>query len=105
MFHMHPLSPESPIMTVDNCHSNITAYMPLPSLDPSDPQHATYSTRKGITKAEYLAQIKAALPQAIQHINFADPIQTRMAHETLMHEVNRDAICIGMKYSVKIEPM
>ena len=39
------------------------------------------------------------------NINFADPLQIRRAHEAVMHEVNREAICIGTKYSVKMEPM
>ena len=34
-----------------------------------------------------------------------DPIHIRRAHEALIHKVNREAICICIKYSVKIEPM
>ena len=68
----------------NNSQYNSTAYMPVPSLDPSDPQHATYITRKRDTEAEYLADIKAALSQAVQHTNFVDPIQIRRVHEGLM---------------------
>ena len=63
----------------------------------------SYITRKREAEAEYLAQIKAALCQAIQHINFADPTPKRRAHEALIPDVNRDVISIGIKYSVKIE--
>ena len=79
--------------------------MPVPSLDPSNLWHATYIIRKRDTGAEYLAKIKAALIQAVKHINFVDPFQIRKVKEALMHKVNRDAICIGIKYSVKIEPL
>ena len=56
-------------------------------------------------EAEYLAQIKVALSHGVKHITFVDPFKVRRAHETLMHKVNRDMICIGIKYSVKVEPM
>ena len=61
--------------------------MPVSSLDPSGPHHATYATRKNGAQADYLILIKAALQKTIQNINFVDPVQTRTAHEALMHEV------------------
>ena len=79
--------------------------MPMPSLDPSDPKHATYIIRKGDAKAEYLALIKAALSKAVQNINFVDLFQIMREHEAIMPKVNRDVICIGIKYSVKVEPI
>ena len=90
---------------IDNPYSNSTAHMPVSSLDPSDPQQGNYIPTKRDAQAEYLAQIKPTLCQAILNINIADPIQTKRAHNDLMHEVNREAIYIGIKYSVKMEPM
>ena len=76
-----------------------------PSLDPNDPWHATYITRKSDAQAKNLAQIKAAYCKVAQNINFVDPIHTRRAYEALIHEVSTEAICIGIKYSLKTEPM
>ena len=79
--------------------------MSVSSLDPGDPKHATYITRKGDAEAEYLAQIKAALSQDVQHIIFADPFQIRREHKTLIHDITIDTICMGIKYSLKAAPM
>ena len=105
MFHIHQLSSETNYDYIEIPSSKSHPYRSLPSLDPHDPQHAIYITRKRDAKAENLTQIKAPICQAVHHINFKDPIQIRRTHEALIHKVNRDAICIGTKYSVKIEPM
>ena len=44
-----------------NCHSSSSIHMTVSSLDPSDPQHTTYTTRKRDVQVECLAQIKVAL--------------------------------------------
>ena len=46
-----------------------------------------------------------ALQKTIQHIYFADPIQTKRVLEALMYEVESEVRCLGTKYSVKMEPM
>ena len=55
--------------------------------------------------AEYLGLIKTALRNTIQNVNFVDPIQTRRAHETLMHYVKRERRCADIKYSMQIDPL
>ena len=45
---------------VNNFHSNSTAFTPVPSSDPSDPQHITYITRKSDAEAEYTGLIMLA---------------------------------------------
>ena len=65
--------------------------------------HPTLKERDA--QAEFLGLIKTALINTIHNINFADPVQTRRAHETLMHDVNREAQYISNKYSMQIDPL
>ena len=79
--------------------------MQVSSSDPSGPLHLAYNTRKRDAQAEYLGLIKRILRNTIQNVNFADPIQCRRAHESLMHDVNRHTRYIDTKYSMQIDPL
>ena len=66
--------------------------------------HSTYHARKSDADAEYLGRVKIALSTVIGGISFADPVNTRKAHEELMNQVRNKAIHVSHKYKVKIEP-
>ena len=39
----------------------------------------------------------------MHNVKFANPVQTRRAHEDLMNDVNREVRYIGTKYSMQID--
>ena len=65
----------------------------------------TTTATKRDAQAEYPGLIKTALRNTVQNVNFADPFQTRRAHETLMHDVKRKVRYIDTKYSMQIDPL
>ena len=79
--------------------------MHLPPSNPSDPLHPTYYARKRDAWEEHINLIKTALWYTIQNVNFADPTETRKAHEALMCDAYRETKYIGTKYSVWIDPL
>ena len=49
-------------------------------------------------------QDQIALSNHIGTINFADPVNTKRAHEELVSQVRSETIHIGNKYKVQIKP-
>ena len=54
---------------------------------------------------EYLGRVKMTLSSNMSGNNFADPVNTRKAHEELMTQGRTKAIHISTKYKVQIEPL
>ena len=47
--------------------------------------------------------MKTTSRNIIHNVNFMEPVQTSRAHETLMHDINREVRYVNNKYSVCID--
>ena len=81
------------------------AHTQVLSSDPSDSITPNLHCKKNRCPDRVSRSNKMALRNTIQTVNFADPAQTRMAHETLMHYVNRELRCLSIAYSMQIDPL
>ena len=91
-------------LNVTEKSSNLIQIAPA---NPCDMSHPTYHPKKKRCQCtEHLSRAeKIAWCSHVGGINFADPVNTRKAHEELINQVRHEAICISSKYKVHREPL